>query len=148
MGVRTRVPLVRLAVLSFLVVCMSAVRAECQTRERPSVLKWVHIDAFWIPLSDGGGQSSLGLIGTHIALANIGRVYVYSAPGVLVLHESKQPGWALRVHMTWGVSVYLTDVHVPSMRRTAQLYLNLANVGGRDDQPGMQMAGLSVTWKK
>jgi hypothetical protein len=148
MGVRPGRLFVRSALLSLLFICVSAAGAECQTTEKASLLKWVHIDALWLPVSDGGGQSSLGLIGTHIALAHIGRVYVYSAPGILVLHTSHQPGWALRVHMTWGVSVYLTDVHVPGMRRTAQVFLNVANVGGRDEQPGMQMAGLSVTWKK
>jgi len=134
--------------MALLMVCVlaGAVRADAQTLERATFLQWVHIDAFWIPASSG--DQSLGLIGTHIALAHIGRVYVYNAPGILLLKQKNDLGWSLRVHMTWGVSVYLTDVHVPGMRRTAQVFLNLAHVGSKSQGYPTEMTGLSVTWKK
>ena len=148
MGVPRRVTFVRICLILVLL-CAGAARVQCQNPESPSILRWVHIDAFWLQVSsEEGGQSSLGLIGTHIALAHLGRVYVYNAPGILLLRDENELGWSLRVHMTWGVSVYLTDIRMPGMRRPAQLFINLANVGGRDNHPGMQMAGFSITMKK
>ena len=145
MGVGSRRSLVRTALLVACVLAAAA-RAEGQTLERSTFLQWVHIDAFWIPASSG--EQSLGLVGTHIALAHLGRVYVYSAPGVLLLKQSTDLGWSLRVNLTWGVSVYLVDVRVPGMRRTAQVFLNLAHVGSKGEGYPTEMTGLSVTWKK
>jgi hypothetical protein len=51
--------------------------------------------------------------------------------------------------MTWGISVYLTDFKPLGSDHTAQLFLNLAKAqtfgAGR---AGMDLAGLSITWKK
>jgi hypothetical protein len=47
------------------------------------------------------------------------------------------------------MSVHLTQFRVPATSRNAQLFLNLARCWTMgDERTGLDMVGLSVTWKK
>ena len=119
-------------------------------RERPkhsTFFKWFHVDGVWVPTESGA--ASYGLIGAHLAVANLGRVYFYGPPGVMLLLNDTGAGHEVRPALTWGVSVYLTEFHFPGVQRPAQLFLNLSKCWTRGGyQNGLNMSGLSVTWKK
>ena len=122
-------------------------RFDEEKKKHSSFLKWFHIDGVWVPTESGA--SSYGLIGAHLAVANLGRVYFYGPPGVMLLVDHRNGGHEFHPALTWGVSVYLTDFHVPGVRRPAQLFLNLSKCWTRGGyQTGLNMGGLSVTWKK
>jgi hypothetical protein len=122
-------------------------RLDEEKKKHSSFLKWFHVDGVWVPTESGA--SSYGLIGAHLAVANLGRVYFYGPPGVMLLVNNTKGGHEFRPALTWGVSVYLTDFHVPGVRRPAQLFLNLSKAWTRGGyQNGLNMSGLSVTWKK
>jgi hypothetical protein len=123
---------------------------EAQQREKAthsSFLRWVHVDALWIPAASG--NQTFGLVGTHLAVANVGRIYFYGPPGVILLRQPNGHGWSYRPGFSWGFSVYLTEAKVPGTTHHARLFFNLTKVWTQGDyRTGMDMAGLSVTWKK
>jgi hypothetical protein len=105
------------------------------------------VDALWTPGQIDAGM--YGLIGMHIAIAKVGRLYVFGPPGVLLVVENTPRGRLLRPGFTWGISYSLTDVRMPGTRRETQLYLTLGRcwVTGSYSN-GLNMVGLSLTWKK
>jgi hypothetical protein len=111
-----------------------------------SFLKWVHFDVLWLPTSTD--NDALGIIGTHLAVAQLGRIWI-GPPGVLLVRVPTERGRTLRPAFTWGFSVHIADVQMPRSRHTARLFLNLAKVTthGEDFNSGMDMGGLSVSWK-
>jgi hypothetical protein len=123
---------------------------EQAERERPShssFLRKFHLDGLWIPTSMGTGQ--YGVIGTHLDVASVGRVHFFGPPGMMMVLERSGGGWRVRPSLTWGVSVYMADVHLPGASHPAQLYFNLTkswSAGNFD--AGRDMAGLSLAWKK
>ena len=125
--------------------------AERLEKEKPthtSFLKWLHFDGLWAPTTLGSG--TFGLIGTHVTIANVGRVNFFGPPGVMLLLEEVGGRRSIRPAMTWGISVYLIDFTPPGANHKAQLFLNLAKgqTFGGDGRTGMDLAGLSMTWKK
>src|SRR5262245_10206219 len=59
-------------------------RKEAEEKERPthtSFLKWVHVDGMWVPTRLGA--STYGLIGSHVVVANLGRIHFFGPPGVM-----------------------------------------------------------------
>jgi hypothetical protein len=121
---------------------------EAKEREsRSSFLKWLHTDALWVPAQSG--VQTYGLIGVHLAVAQVGRVHIFGPPGVILLRQRSARGTLVRAGLTWGMSVYLTDLKVPGTARQAQLYINLTKAWTNGDyRNGASMVGLSVTWKK
>lgn len=123
---------------------------EAELKERPehtSFWKWVHVDGMWIPTQLGA--STYGLIGTHVAVANLGRVHFFGPPGFMLLLENHRDGRRIRPALSWGVSIHVTDFRMPGTTQNARLFFNLAKCWTMGDQrTGMDMAGLSVTWKK
>jgi hypothetical protein len=112
-----------------------------------SFLKWVHVDGLWVPAANQ--LDSFGVIGTHLTVANIGRLYIYGPPGVMLIRQRNGEQWMLRPAFTWGFSFYLNDFSVPGSGRTVQLFVNITKVWTEGDQRnGMDMVGLSVTFKK
>ena len=110
-------------------------------------LKWVKVDAAWMPGQLDAGF--YGVIGMHVAVAKVGRLYVFGPPGVMLVVQDTGEGRILRPAFTWGFSYALTEVRIPSTRRNAQLYLTLGRcwVTGSYSN-GLNMVGLSVTWKE
>jgi len=122
-------------------------RMDRERNKHSSFLKWFHIDGVWVPTESG--VASYGLIGAHLAVANLGRVYFYGPPGVMLLLNDTGSGHEIRPALTWGVSVYLTEFRVPGVKRPAQLFLNLSKCWTRGGyQNGLNMSGLSVALKK
>lgn len=123
---------------------------EREEREKPrhsSFLDWLHLDALWIPATSG--VSSYGLVGAHMTIADIHGANVFGPPGVMLILDNDGGRLRLRPALTWGASLHLLDFRTPGSGRDAQLYLNIAKcwtTGGY--QGGIDMAGLSVTWKK
>jgi hypothetical protein len=123
---------------------------EQAEKERPShssFLQKFHLDGLWIPTSMGTGQ--YGLIGTHLDVASVGRVHFFGPPGMMMVLEHVGDSWRIRPSLTWGVSVYMADVHLPGASHPAQLFFNLTkswSAGNFD--AGRDMAGLSLAWKK
>ena len=112
-----------------------------------SFLKWVHVDGLWVPAANQ--LDAFGVIGTHLTVANIGRLYIYGPPGVMLIRQRNGEHWMLRPAFTWGFSFYLHDFSVPGSGRTVQLFVNITKVWTEGDQRnGMDMVGLSVTFKK
>jgi hypothetical protein len=122
---------------------------EAELKERPehtSFLKWVHVDGMWMPTSLGA--STYGLIGTHVAVANIGRVHFFGPPGVMLLLENGPEGRRIRPALSWGISFHVTDFRMPGTSNNARLFFNLAKCWTMGNQNmGLDMGGLSVTWK-
>lgn len=124
-----------------------AQRLEKEKPTKTSFLKWLHFDGLWAPTTLGAG--TFGMVGTHVTIANVGRVNFFGPPGVMLLLENRDGGRSIRPAMTWGISVYLTDFRPPGTDHSAQLFLNLAKAqtfGAA--RSGMDLAGLSITWKK
>jgi len=121
---------------------------EAQEKSKhTSFLRWIHADGLWIPTDSG--NPTYGLVGAHLAIANLGRIYFYGPPGVMVLRQRAHDGWMLRPGLTWGLGFYLVDFRVPGTTHTAQLFVNVTKVWTQGDvRTGMNMAGLSVAWKK
>lgn len=124
-----------------------AERLEKEKATHSSFLKWLHFDGLWTPTTLG--SSTFGLVGSHVTIANVGRVNFFGPPGVMLLLENTGHSRSIRPAVTWGISIYLTDFRMPGQDHTSQLFLNLAKAqtvgfeGG-----GLDLAGLSVTWKK
>lgn len=123
-------------------------QAEKEKPTRTSFLQRMHLDGLWIPTSTGVGQ--YGLIGTHLDVASIGRVHLFGPPGMMmVLERAEDGGWRVRPELTWGVSLYLSDVRFPGSKHHAQLFFNLTKAWSATNfQTGRDMAGLSLSWKK
>jgi hypothetical protein len=123
-------------------------RAEDEVPSRSRFLSWIHLDGPWVPMSTG--TRTYGIIGMHVAVAQLGgRLFVFGPPGAMLVAQKSGGGWAVRPAMTWGMSFHLRDFRVPGTARDAQLFVNFARAwisGSR--QNGMDMIGLSVTWKK
>jgi len=122
-------------------------RAEKEKPTHSSFLRWLNIDGLWVPTQLGG--TTYGLIGAHLVVANLNRLYFFGPPGVLLILENGSGGRDLHPALTWGFGIHLTDFNMPASRRTVQLYLNLTKcwtVGSY--QNGLDMAGLSISWKK
>ena len=122
-------------------------RDSQELSRRTSFLKWLHVDGLWVPAANQ--LDSVGVIGTHLTVANIGRLYIYGPPGVMLIRQRNGDQWMLRPAFTWGFSFYLKDFSVPGSGRTVQLFVNITKVWTEGDQRnGMDMVGLSVTFKK
>ena len=119
-------------------------------REKPShtsFLRWLHLDALWMPTTFDG--SMVGLVGSHMTVANIDRLNFFGPPGVILLMQNVGGEKKIIPALTWGFSVYLADIKMPGDQRKAQVYLNLTKVWETGNQnTGMDMAGISFTWKK
>jgi hypothetical protein len=121
--------------------------SEIRSPKHTSFLTWVHADALWVPASTG--NDTLGLIGAHLTVANVGRMYFFGPPGVMLVRVPSADGTKYSPAFTWGFSFYLIDFHLPGSRHTAQLFINLTKVWTQGDvRMGMDMGGLSVSWKK
>ena len=119
---------------------------EKERPERTSFLKWLHIDGLWTTTSLG--ERTYGLIGAHLAVVKIKRLYLYGPPGVMLLVNNPD-GQRIRPALTWGFSIQLVPIRLPGTTREMELYLNLAKCWtSTSSQGGLDMAGLSVTWKK
>ena len=122
-------------------------RAERERPTKTSLLTWIHTDALWTESSSGA--SMFGVIGVHLAVANVGRVYFFGPPGVMLVSEATPEGRMWRGRFTWGLGIHLFDFRAPSSSRQARLFLNVAKVwSGTDYRTGSDMVGLSMTWKK
>jgi hypothetical protein len=118
-----------------------------ETSPRSLFRKWVHLDVMWIPPSNN--VDAFGIIGTHLAIANIGRLYIYGPPGVMLIRQRNGGEWMLRPAFTWGFSFYLTEFSIPGWEQEAQLFANVTKVWTEGDQRnGIDMVGLSLTFKK
>lgn len=124
-------------------------RDEAAEKEKPkhsSFWRRVHVDGLSLPTASGVG--AYGLVGTHVAVANVGRVYFYGPPGVMLLLEDAGDTRRLAPAISWGFDIYLSDFRFPGTDRTAQLYVNLTKCWIAGYQGGVDMFGLSVSWKK
>jgi hypothetical protein len=122
-------------------------RAERERPTKTSLLTWIHTDALWTESSSGA--SMFGIVGVHLAVANVGRVYFFGPPGVMLVSEETPDGRTWRGRFTWGVGFHLFDFRAPSTSRRARLFLNVAKVwSGTDYRTGADMVGLSVSWKE
>jgi hypothetical protein len=126
--------------------------APNQALERPGrirfrfITNWL-IDGLWIPSQTG--VDSIGLIGAHLTVAEIGRVHIWGPPGVLLVRADGEHGKMFRPAYTLGLSVYLAEFTFPGTERRGRLFVNLARCWTHGDpNSGIGMAGLSVTWKK
>lgn len=122
-------------------------RDEAAEKEKPkhtSFWKRVHVDGLSLPTASG--VAAYGLVGTHVAVANIGRVYLFGPPGVMLLLEQAGDTRRLTPAISWGFDIYLSDFRFPGTDRTAQLYVNLTKCWMARYQ--VDMFGLSVSWKK
>jgi len=122
-------------------------RLEKEKPSHTSFLRWLHLDAMWMPTTFDG--SIVGLVGSHMTVANIDRLNFFGPPGVILLMQSVGGEKKILPALTWGFSVYLTDLKMPGEHHKAQMYLNLTKVWETGNQNnGMDMAGISMTWKK
>jgi hypothetical protein len=122
-------------------------RLEKEKPSHTSFLRWLHLDTLWMPTTFDG--SIVGLVGSHITVANIDRLNFFGPPGVMLLMQNVGGEKKIIPALTWGFSVYLIDLKMPGEHRQAQVYLNLAKVWETGNQTnGMDMAGISLTWKK
>jgi len=119
-------------------------------REKPphsSFPKWLHTDAFWMPTALG--VSTYGVVGAHVVVANIERIYFYGPPGVMLVLDDSTGRRRVRPGLTWGVSILLFDLHIPGAQRTAQIYFNMAKCWTNGPYAdAVNLAGLSLAWKK
>jgi len=112
-----------------------------------SFLKYLHTDVLWTPSETGAGLQ--GLVGVHLVIANIGRVHFFGPPGVMLVMQNTSTGKMVRVASTWGTSIYLVDFRLPGSRQGGKLFVNLGKAWTTGDQrTGINMIGLSATWRK
>ena len=115
--------------------------------KRTSFLKWIHADGLWMPAQSGGG--TYGLIGMHIAMVQMGRVYVFGPPGIMLVMQETSRGRMFRPGFTWGVSYRLTDVWLPGKTEPVELFLNMTRCWTTGSYSnGISMVGFSLTWTK
>jgi len=123
------------------------IQAEREERERPtrtSFLKWIHVDGLWI--ANNVGLKSYGLIGTHVAVMEVGRLQFYGPPGVMLIMDRDGDSWRARPGLTWGFSLRLTDARLPGTQKNVGLFLNLAKVWTTGSvRSGRDMIGFSMT---
>ena len=126
---------------------------------RPILRSWVEdptmilpypvLDHHWRETLARPVLDAFGIVGTHLAIANIGRLYIYGPPGVMLLRQRHGGDWMLRPAFTWGFSFYLTEFSIPGWEQEAQLFANVTKVWTEGDQRnGIDMVGLSLTFKK
>jgi hypothetical protein len=121
--------------------------AEHEKPRHSSFFHWLHLDGLWVPMSMGA--STYGLVGTHMTIPDIHGANLFGPPGVMLMLDESEGHRRIRPALTWGVSFHLTDFRTPGSGRNAQLYLNLTKAWTTGDyRNGIDMAGLSVTWKK
>jgi hypothetical protein len=101
-----------------------------------------------MPMSTGA--KVYGVIGMHVVVAQIGgRLFVYGPPGAMIVAQSNGQSWTVRPALTWGMSVHLRDFRVPGTQRDAGVFVNFARAWmSGTPQNGLDMIGVSVTWKK
>ena len=110
----------------------------------------VHMDALSTQPQVGNGPRMYGLIGSHISLVDVGRVQFYGPPGIVLISTPSISGRrTLRLGYTWGMSVRLSDFHIPGSgghNRNATLYLDITKcwVGGLTDLVGAQVGGTDI----
>ena len=123
-------------------------RAEEESSSRTRFLRWVHLDGPWMPMSTS--TKVYGIVGVHVAVAQIGkRLFIFGPPGAMIVAESNGQSWRVRPALTWGMGVHLRDFKVPGTTRDAQLFVNFARAWmSGTAQNGLDMIGVSVTWKK
>jgi hypothetical protein len=123
-------------------------RAEDEIPTRSRFLRWIHLDGPWVPMSSG--MRMYGVVGMHVVVAQLGgRFFVFGPPGAMIVAQRTGSGWTVRPAMTWGLSVYLRDFRVPGTPREAQLFVNLGRAWMTGShRNGIDMVGVSVTWKK
>src|SRR5262245_22680132 len=115
--------------------------------QHTSFLRWLHTDVMWVPTESG--NATYGLIVVHLAVARIGGLDIQGPPGVILLRQRTEDGWMLRPGMTWGLSFRLTDFELPHFKRAVTMYANLSRVWtGGDSRMSMNLAGISLTWKR
>ena len=99
--------------------------------------------------TSSSNSGTYGLIGAHFTVANVGRVYFYGPPGVMLLllpGENGDRRW--QPALTWGLSIRLIDIRFPGATHPSRLFANFAKCWtGTDQRFGIDMAGLSLTWK-
>src|SRR5262245_15377944 len=102
---------------------------EIKRSKKSMFLSALHTDVMWLPTSSG--NDALGLVGAHFTVANIGRVYLYGPPGVLLLRDSSE---GVRFHpaLTWGFSFHLADFKI-GPKHTVRLFANMTKVWTRGD---------------
>jgi len=122
--------------------------AEKERPRRSSFLRWMHLDGMWMPTSSSG-SGTYGLVGAHVTVANLGRVNFFGPPGVMLLMWPGEHGdRRFQPALTWGFSIRLIDFRFPGATDNARLFANLAKCWtGTDSRLGLDMAGLSLTWK-
>ena len=127
---------------------MLLARAEQEIPSRTRFLRWVHLDGPWMPMSTG--TKVYGIVGVHVVVAQIGgRLFIFGPPGAMIVAQSHGNGWSVRPALTWGLGVHLKDFRVPGTNRDAQLFVNFARAWmSGTPQNGLDMIGVSVTWKK
>jgi len=113
------------------------------------LLRNLHYDGFW---TNGFSKPrALGLFGTHLTLANAGRIYLWGPPGMLIV---RRPEGKIDVKMTYGVDIFLGDLPNPFRpEKKMPVYFSVAKVFGKPEaaaiksgvRVGLDMAGFSVT---
>lgn len=120
-------------------------REEREQPERTSFLKWIHVDGLW--MANNIGLRSYGVIGTHVAVMEVGRLHLYGPPGVMLVMENDGEAWRARPGLTWGFSLRLADMRLPGSTKNVRLFLNVAKVWTTGNvRTGRDMMGLSFTW--
>lgn len=98
---------------------IQAQRQAHEKNEHNSFLTKIHIDGLWtqpqLGSSDGTTSRVYGLVGLHIGLVEVGkRIQFFGPPGVMIsLTRDAYGAKQTRIGYTWGMSVKLTDFHVP-----------------------------------
>jgi hypothetical protein len=124
-------------------------REEAAEKEKPthsSFWRRVHVDGLSFPTASG--VAAYGIVGAHVAVANVGRVYFFGPPGVMLLLEQAGDTRRVTPALSWGFDIYLSDFRIPGTDRTAQLYVNLMKCWTTSYQNAVDMFGLSLSWKK
>ena len=120
-----------------------AMQASAIEHPRSFFLRHIIIDAMWIPTESG--TRSVGLIGGHLAIANVGRLYLNGPPGVMVLRTNG----VVQTAYTWGFSFQLTEFNVPGTGRRAVLFVSMAKCWTfGDERIGRNVGGLSIGLKR
>jgi hypothetical protein len=122
-------------------------RDKSESAPHSLFVKYWLIDGFWVPTQSG--DHTVGLVGAHLAIAQIGRLYIYGPPGVMVLRADGDRGRVFRPGYSWGFSFRLMEFTWPNTHRRAILFGSFTKCWTFGDyRTGSSMAGLSVSWKK
>jgi hypothetical protein len=93
-----------------------------------------HFDVGWTPPDPR--QRTVGLVGVHLALAQVGERLYFFGPGVILTRYHGR----LKVGTTWGMSYRLTDFRVFGTGPSFDLFVNVANL--KLDQGVVEAAGV------